>query len=128
MDDAFVTWVNERIGALRKELIRLEGVIEVQKEYEAAKYKTEDFLSELGETPTEAIKRLMNTSPDIVFSTDDLKIKLDSLRDSGILHTKGDRSTRNLVHSSMNWLVKSGFATKLEPTQEGGPSQYRKAN
>ena len=58
MDDAFVTWVNERIGALRKELIRLEGVIEVQKEYEAAKYKTEDFLSELGETPTEAIKRL----------------------------------------------------------------------
>ena len=128
VNEPFLTWVQERINALEKELDQLKGVLELNKEYVATRTQKTEMVLFDKETPTECIRSLFTSNPDFVFDTDDLQEEIDRLRTSGMLETNAapEKSSRSLVHSSMNWLVKQGFVTKLPPDRKKGPARYKK--
>ena len=127
VNESFLAWVKQRVTELEKELDRLNGVLELNKEYEATRPTETDITLFERETPTECIRRLFTAHPGSIFDTDDLCKEINQLRTSGLLETNADpnRSSRSLVHSSMNWLVKQGFVNKLPPTRKKGPARYK---
>ncbi len=127
MNESFLSWVKQRVSELEKEIDRLNGVLELNKEYEATRSTETDNTLFERETPTECIRRMFIAHPGSVLDTDDLCKELHMLRTNGLLETKADpkRSSRSLVHASMNWLVKQGFVTKLPPARKKGPARYK---
>lgn len=125
MNDTFITWVEQRICELQAELSRLQSVLDLQKEYQETLPQQEELFS-TKETPTEAIRRLFTENPGAILSTDDLLAEILRLKESGqLLSNAVGRRPRNLVHASMNWLVKQGFVHKMPPSTKRGPSRYR---
>lgn len=132
MHDDYLTWTEKQIERLNQQIVELQGKRDGFKtkleEYEAYRKQSSNLFESAKKAPTALLKDMFDEHPDKEFTIGDIKQYVDERKQLGMVDSKPNRSTQDIVYPALNGLVKNGHVMKLPPSEGSKSNSYRKAN